>query len=88
MPLGDFAVQAIFQGVIVSVVALVLYGRAVAVLGASGSAAFGALAPALSALLAIALLGKRRDQTDWAAIVLISAGVYLASGGPLPAAVL
>jgi len=87
MPLADFAVQAIFQGVIVSVIALVLYGRAVAVLGASGGAAFGALVPALSALLAIALLGEWPDQTDWAAIVLISAGVYLASGGPLPAAV-
>src|SRR5205807_9714975 len=41
IPPADFAVQAIFQGVIVTVVAL-LYGRAVAVLGASGGAAFGA----------------------------------------------
>ena len=83
IPLADFAVQAIFQGVVVTVVALVLYGRAVALLGASGGAAFGALVPALSALLAIALLGEWPDETDWAAIVLISGGVYLASGGPL-----
>jgi hypothetical protein len=35
-----------------------LYGRAVAILGASGGAAFGALVPALSALLAIPLLDE------------------------------
>jgi len=84
MSLADFAGQAIFQGIIVTVVALVLYGRAVAILGASGGAAFGALVPALSALLAIVLLGEWPNDTDWLGIVLISAGVYLASGGPLP----
>jgi drug/metabolite transporter (DMT)-like permease len=83
-PLADLAVQALFQGIVVTIVSLVLYGRAVAVLGASGGAAFGALVPALSALLAIPLLGEWPNQTDWAGILLISAGVYLASGGPLP----
>ncbi|MBI2204687.1 MAG: EamA family transporter [Candidatus Rokubacteria bacterium] len=55
MPLADFTVQAMFQGVLVTIVSLVLYGRAVAILGASGGAAFGALVPALSALFAIPL---------------------------------
>jgi drug/metabolite transporter (DMT)-like permease len=84
MPLADFACQAVFQGVVVTVVALFLYGRSVAVLGASGGAAFGALVPALSALFAIPLLGEWPNQADWAGIGLISAGVYLTSGGPLP----
>jgi drug/metabolite transporter (DMT)-like permease len=84
MPLAELTVQAIFQGVVVTIVGVVLYGRAVAILGASGAAAFGALVPALSALLAIPLLGEWPHQTDWLAIALISAGVYLASGGPLP----
>ena len=43
----EFIVQAFFQGVLVTIVALVLYGRAVAILGASDGAAFGALVPAL-----------------------------------------
>ena len=73
-----------FQGILVTIVSLLLYGRAVAILGASGGAAFGALVPALSALLAIPLLGEWPNETDWVGIVLISAGVYLASGGPLP----
>ena len=67
-----------------TIVSLLLYGRAVAILGASGGAAFGALVPALSALLAIPLLDEWPNKTDWVGIVLVSAGVYLASGGPLP----
>jgi drug/metabolite transporter (DMT)-like permease len=84
LPLAEITIQAIFQGVLVTIVSLLLYGRAVAILGASGGAAFGALVPALSALFAIPLLGERPNKTDWLAIVLISAGVYLASGAPLP----
>jgi drug/metabolite transporter (DMT)-like permease len=85
VPLVDVAVQVLFQGVVVSIVALVLYGRAVVILGASGGSAFGALVPASSALFAIPLLGEWPNRTDWLGIVLISAGVYLASGGPIPA---
>jgi drug/metabolite transporter (DMT)-like permease len=84
LPLADITVQALFQGVVVTIVSLLLYGRAVAILGASGGSAFGALVPALSALFAIPLLGEWPNDTDWLAIVLISAGVYLASGGRLP----
>jgi drug/metabolite transporter (DMT)-like permease len=81
LPLADIAVQALFQGVVVTIVSLLLYGRAVVILGASGGSAFGALVPALSALFAIPLLGEWPNETDWLGIVLISAGVYLASGG-------
>jgi drug/metabolite transporter (DMT)-like permease len=84
VPLADLAVQVIFQGILVTVVSIVLYGRAVLIMGASGASAFGALVPALSAALAIPLLGEWPNETDWVAIALISAGVYLASGGPLP----
>jgi len=84
LPLAEITVQAIFQGVLVTIVSLLLYGRTVAILGASGGAAFGALVPALSALLAIPLLGEWPKETDWVAITLISAGVYLVSGAPLP----
>jgi drug/metabolite transporter (DMT)-like permease len=82
--LADIAFQAIFQGVLVTIVSLLLYARAVAILGASGGAAFGALVPALSALFAIPLLGEWPSETDCVAIALVSVGVYLASGGPLP----
>ncbi len=84
LPPADLAVQALFQGVVVTIISLLLYGRAVALLGASGGSAFGALVPALSALFAIPLLGEWPSETDWMGIVLISFGVYLTSGGQLP----
>lgn len=84
VPPGDLMVQALFQSVLVTIVGIVLYGRAIAVLGASGGAAFGALVPVLAGLFGIPLLGEWPNATGWAGISMISAGVYLASGGPLP----
>jgi drug/metabolite transporter (DMT)-like permease len=81
VPLAELTTQAVFQGVLVTIVSLLLYGRAVALLGAAGGAAFGALVPALSALIAIPLLAEWPSATDWLAIVVISSGVYLTSGG-------
>jgi drug/metabolite transporter (DMT)-like permease len=83
-PLTDIALQAFVQGLLAAVIALVLYGRAVSILGASGGAAFPALCPALTAVLAIPILGEWPTVIDWIAIILISAGVYAVSGGPLP----
>jgi drug/metabolite transporter (DMT)-like permease len=84
VPFDELWVQVIFQGIVVTIISLVLYGRAVIILGASAGSAFGALVPALSALLAIPLVGEWPTTSGWVGIALISAGVYLASGGPLP----
>lgn len=84
MPIAAIAFQAIFQGVLVTIVSLILYGRAIVILGASRAAAFGALVPALSALFAIPLLGEWPSASDWAAIALVSIGVYLTSRGAMP----
>ena len=84
VPFATLSAQVIFQGIVVTIVALVLYGRAVLILGASGGSAFGALVPVLSALLAILLLEEWPTASGWGGITLITAGVYLASGGPLP----
>jgi drug/metabolite transporter (DMT)-like permease len=86
VPVADLTVQLMFQGIVVTIISLVLYGRAVLILGAPGGSAFGALVPALSALLAIPLLQEWPTPSGWVGIGLISAGVYLASGGPLPVA--
>jgi drug/metabolite transporter (DMT)-like permease len=83
-PLADIALQAFVQGFLTAVISLLLYGRAVSILGASGGAAFPALCPAMTAVLAIPILGEWPTAIDWTAIILISAGVYVVSGGPLP----
>jgi drug/metabolite transporter (DMT)-like permease len=38
----------------------------------------------MTALLAIPILGEWPRPADWAAIALISLGVYIVSGGPPP----
>lgn len=83
---SDLMVQALFQGVLVTIVGVFLYGRAIALLGASGGAAFGALVPVLAGLFAIPLLGEWPSAMGWAGIGMISTGVYLASGVALPMA--
>ena len=83
-PWGDVALQAVVQGVFTAIISLLLYGRAVSILGASSGAAFAALCPAMTALLGIPVLGEWPSMPDWVAICLISAGVYIVSGGPMP----
>jgi drug/metabolite transporter (DMT)-like permease len=83
-PWRDVALQAVVQGLLTAVISLLLYGWAVSILGASSGAAFAALCPAMTALFAIPVLGEWPTTADWIAIVLISAGVYFVSGGPLP----
>ena len=83
-PLGDVAVQAFVQGILTAIASLVFYGRAVSILGASSGAAFAALSPAMTAVMAIPVLGEWPSMMDWIAIISISLGVYVVSGGPLP----
>jgi drug/metabolite transporter (DMT)-like permease len=83
-PLRDLAFQAVFQGVVVSILALFFFGKGITLLGASAGAAFSALTPALAALLAIPILGEVPASKDWFAILAVSAGVFLASGGYVP----
>jgi drug/metabolite transporter (DMT)-like permease len=84
-PLADIALQAVVQGVLTAIVALLLYGRMVGLLGATRGAAFVALTPAMTALLAIPILDEWPAAVDWTAIALISLGVNAVSGGPLSA---
>jgi drug/metabolite transporter (DMT)-like permease len=83
-PWLDIALQAVVQGLLTAIVALLLYGRMVSLLGATSGAAFVALTPVLTGLIGIPVLGEWPTAIDWVAIALISAGVYVVSGGPLP----
>ena len=84
-PLLDIALQAIVQGLLTAIVALLLYGRMVGLLGATRGSALVALTPAATALMAIAVLGEWPSAVDWTAIAAMSIGVYAVSAGPLPA---
>ncbi|WP_407149878.1 DMT family transporter [Bradyrhizobium sp. ORS 86] len=84
-PWLDLSLQAFVHGVLVAVISLLLYGRAINLLGASSGSAFAALAPAITAILAIPVLGEWPATGDWIAMLLISGGVSIASGGVLAA---
>jgi drug/metabolite transporter (DMT)-like permease len=83
-PPSAIALQALVQGLLTAVFSYVVYGLAVSILGASSGAAFAASCPAMTALLAIPILGEWPSSIDWAAITIICVGVYVVSGGPLP----
>jgi drug/metabolite transporter (DMT)-like permease len=73
VPLASLAIQVAYQGIAVTIVSLVLYGRTVLILGASGASAFGAFVPAL---LGIPLLGEWPTAPGWVGITLISGIMY------------
>lgn len=73
-------VQAVFQGLLTSVVSLIAFNRAVAILGASRGAVFASLVPALATLLAIPVLGEWPSAAELAGVGVVSMGVLLASG--------
>jgi drug/metabolite transporter (DMT)-like permease len=78
--IGDLAFQAVMQGVLSNLVALVTFSEGVRRLGASRSAAFTALVPVVATLLAIPVLGEWPDISAVAGVILTSFGVLLASG--------
>jgi drug/metabolite transporter (DMT)-like permease len=82
--LSEIALQAVVQGFLTGIIALFLYGRMVSILGATGGAAFLALTPAMTAVMGIPILGELPSAIDWMTIMVISIGVYVVSGGPLP----
>ncbi len=81
--MSAIVLQALVQGLLTAVVSYLVYGRAVSILGASSGAAFAASCPAMTAIMAIPILGEWPSAVDWVAIALISIGVYVVSGGPL-----
>lgn len=73
----EIAIQALLQGVAIGIVAILLFGASVRLLGAPKSAAFGAMTPVVSTALAIPVLGEWPSTAALVAIVAITAGVIL-----------
>jgi drug/metabolite transporter (DMT)-like permease len=76
---GEIALQAFYQGVLMSGVALATFNRSVALLGASAATAIIALLPAVASILAIPILGEVPTLAEGAAIAVIVTGVLLAA---------
>jgi drug/metabolite transporter (DMT)-like permease len=79
VPFGEIVGQAILQGVLTSVAAVLLYVRAVHVLGASQTSFFFVLVPVFGTLLAAIALGERVSAVQGAGIAAVGVGMVLAT---------
>lgn len=76
---SEIALQAIYQGVLMSGIAIVAFNRSVALLGPSAATAIIALIPVVASLAAIPLLGELPSQGEFVALAAVVAGVLLAA---------
>ena len=76
-PWKEIVIQAVFQGVLSAVVALVFYTRSVALLGAARGAVFGALVPSFALLFAIPILGEIPTRLQIVGVAVVTAGMLL-----------
>lgn len=79
-PWPDLALQAVYQGVIATVIAMLLYLRAVTAIGPASVGALMALVPVVSGFAAVPVLGESLGVAEAAGLVVTSAGALLASG--------
>ena len=78
-PLSMILMQGLFQGVGATILAMIFFLRAVASLGPERTAAFLALVPVTSGLLAVPLLDEALTGWLMSGLVFVSLGAYIAS---------
>lgn len=79
-PLTEVLVQVLFQGLFSALLALLLYTRAVQILGAARGAVFGALVPCCALLLAFLVLGDIPTRFQWIGVAMVTAGMVWSLG--------
>lgn len=80
-PSHSILLQAVYQGVAVGVVAVVVYTKVVGWLGATRASAFTALVPAIASVLAAGFLGEPVTIPAFAGLVLVSLGMFASVAG-------
>lgn len=79
-PWDAVVIQTLYQGVLVAIISLFAYTKAVSILGASLGSSFASLVPVLAMLAAIPLLGEVPKTADYFGIAAVTLGVFLSSG--------
>jgi drug/metabolite transporter (DMT)-like permease len=75
VPLVEILLQAVYQGLVISLLSQALYVNAVRVLGAVTISLMSPLTPILGTLLAYLILGERLSPLQWAGVGLVSVGM-------------
>ncbi len=81
-PLGELLLQALYQGVLVSVAALYLYSRAVATLGAAKATLFLPLVPVVTAACGALLLAEPPTPAEIVGMAVVVTGMLIAFRAP------
>jgi len=84
VPVAMIAGQALFQGALVSGLAVFLFARAVTVLGPARAGLFPALVPVFGTLLAALVLGEPLSLWQVAGVVAVCSGLLLGVWQPRP----
>jgi drug/metabolite transporter (DMT)-like permease len=71
--------QAVIQGVLIGAVSILVYTRAVAILGPATTALFTAAVPCITTLAAIPLLSEIPSFTGWAGVGIVTLGMLVAA---------
>ena len=82
---AESLLAAIYVGVFPTTLALLVFNRAVLLLGANRTALFNHLVPIYATLLAIVFLGERLALFHGVGAALIAAGLVVSTAGPRPA---
>ena len=77
--LSEIALQVFYQGFLATIIQMLLYVKAVKIIGAQGMGSFMALVPVIAGLLGILLLNESSDWVLWLALLLVSIGVWVSN---------
>jgi len=77
-PVEDVVLQAVFQGLVIGVLSIFVYTRAIAALGASGTALFTAAVPGVTTLGAVPLLGETPSVSALLGVAAATTGMVVA----------
>jgi drug/metabolite transporter (DMT)-like permease len=83
-PLQTILVQAVYQGLLVSIVALLLYMKAMTLIGPTRLGSFMALVPALAGISAVPVLGEPLSGWLLAGLAMVSLGAFVSTRTRLP----
>jgi drug/metabolite transporter (DMT)-like permease len=78
-PLSMIVTQSLFQGVVATILAMLAYLKAISLLGAERAAAFLALVPIVTGIIAVPLLDEALTPWLLSGLVFVSLGSYIAS---------
>lgn len=81
-PAGALLLQVIYQGVLVGIVALVLYAWAVKTAGSAAVAALAPAMPVMAALVGLVALGEIPSMLQWAGLAVVTAGLLTGTVWP------